>query len=68
MSLTYKSKKIISFIISVICAIVLVKVFFAILGVLFFAAITIAKVILILFLVAFLALPLYLVINRKLFN
>ena len=63
--LNQKTKSIISWILAIFIGYFCVRIFFHILGAAFFAAITLMKFIIILILIAFIAIPLYVVIRRK---
>jgi hypothetical protein len=65
--MTYKQKKIVSLVLSIIVGIILIKIFFWMLGVAMFVAFTVFKFFLYLFILAVIVGPIYVLFNKKVF-
>ncbi len=61
---TQKTKTVLSWIIAILVAIIAIRVFFYIVGAAFFLVFTMIKFLVVLFLLAMVAIPLYVVIRR----
>lgn len=68
MKLESKTKKVVSWILAIFIGVIIVKIFFWILGVAIASLFIAAKVVIFVLILAFIATPLYLLLSRKLFK